>query len=84
MQHSSIDYTVKQISKLRQQYITQFTKSYGGKSVLKYVGQMDPDDIPKGGKELLNAKSKGAEIMIEYHMFEMNDKTPVIGQWRLV
>ena len=46
---------------------------------------MTPEDIGEEGMEYLNRKTKGTEVLIEYHMFEMKDKgIPIISQWRLI
>ena len=84
METSSETYSTKYIDKLRAEFIKELIRQMGGKSKLKYYGLMDPDDIPHDGRNFMKTKERGVEKQIEYHMFEMKDGTPVVGQWRLV
>lgn len=78
-------YTVKEIDDLRTQYVKQFRKTNGGKQQVKYLGVVSPESIAEEGMEQFKKKTKGTELLIEYHMFEMKESgIPIISQWRLV
>ena len=78
-------YSLETIEDMRKQFIKQFTKTHGGKQNIKYLGVMNPDDIGEEGKEMFKMRTKGTEVIIEYHMFEMKDcGIPIISQWRLI
>ena len=78
-------YSLETIEDLRKTFVKQFLQKHGGKHKIKYLGVVTPEDIGEEGMEYLNKKTKGTEVLIEYHMFEMKDKgVPVISQWRLI
>ena len=78
-------YNLETINDLRKTFIKQFLQKHGGKKQIKYLGAVTPEDIGEEGMDYLNKKTKGTEVLIEYHMFEMKHKgVPVISQWRLI
>ena len=81
MEHFNID----EIKSLRHQFINMILQRYEGNDVIKYIGEMDPTDIPPQPMEELKRQTKGTEILIEYHLFALlNLNTQVIQQWRLL
>ena len=67
---------------LRKEFLTQFSDKHGG---MRYVGQLNPDDIPEDGMKQMQKNIKGTERFIEYHLFEtINTKIPMMCQWRMM
>ena len=67
---------------LRKEFLTQFSDKHGG---MRYVGQLNPDDIPEDGMKQMQKNIKGTERFIEYHLFEIiNSKIPMMCQWRMM
>ena len=72
------------IEKCRSDFIRNSMKNHGGRKILKYLGEINPDDIPIEQMEKYKTLHTGNEILIEYHMFEMiKSNIPLLQQWRL-
>ena len=65
----------------RQKWIDQFINK---RHKVKYVTQLDRSDIDPEGIRMLDKHTTGKEYLIEYHMFEMSNGSPIIAQWRPV
>ena len=70
---------------IRKEFLTQFSDKHGGVKHMRYVGQLNQDDIPEDGMKQMQKNIKGTERFIEYHLFEtISGKIPMIFQWRLM
>ena len=78
-------YSLEELNEMRQDFINKFSKKYGGKSKLKYLGIMNPDDLREEDKQMFLTKFKGTEVHTEIHMFELKDGgIPIMSQWRVI
>jgi len=74
----------KSIDVCRQDYINNMIEKFGNTKV-KYIGEVEPDDIDPEQLNKFKQQHKGSEIVIEYHMFEIIESgIPIVLQWRLV
>ena len=77
-------YSLEKIDSMRQNFISKITKKHGGTQNIKYLGVMNPEDISEEGLKMFKRRTKGTEVIIEYHMFEIKDSIPMMTQWRVV
>ena len=49
----------------------------------KYLGRLDKEDVSEEGLKFYATRITGKELLIEYHIFEINE-LPAVMQWRLV
>ena len=78
-------YSLEELNEMRQDFINKFSKKYGGKSKLKYLGIMNPDDLREEDKQRFLTKFKGIEVHTEIHMFELKDSgIPILRQLRVI
>ena len=78
-------YSLEELNVIRQDFVKKFSKKYGGKSKLKYLGIMNPDDLREEDKQILRTKMKGIEVHTEIHMFELKDSgIPILRQLRII
>ena len=61
----------------RNSFIRQVLETGG-----KYLGRVDKDELPEDSLKFYESRLTGKEILIEYHLFEINN-IPVLNQWRL-
>ena len=75
----------EEITKHRNKYIRQFIKKSEGvrKGLMKYKGPVERDSLTEDALRYYNSQLKGDEIVVEYHMFEIQGSLPMVMQWRL-
>ena len=80
--HATIE--LSDIIKRRCNFVKSMERE-GSNPVVKYIGEMDPENVPEEQMERFKALHNGKEILIEYHLFDMPEITAsCVTQWRLL
>lgn len=80
------EFDSKFIEVARNEWMLDFLKAGEGK--VRYMKQLSRAELEerigkdKDSLDFIDRKTTGKEFVREFHLFEMDDGTPVIAQWR--